>query len=194
MRLVLPDEIPTRRLVLRRWRESDAPQLKAAIDASLAQLQQWMPWAMAEPSPLEVIQQRITKFEAQFDAGEEWLFAIRSGSTGVVLGGAGLHARIGPDGLEIGYWLAADATGKGFATEAAAALTRAALRQPGIQRVQIRCDPLNVASAAVPRRLGYHHRLTILGETLTSSGAPRDTMVWETTRQEMTARAAGEEL
>jgi RimJ/RimL family protein N-acetyltransferase/GNAT superfamily N-acetyltransferase len=179
----IPDEITTPRLLLRRWRKADAPQLKAAIDDNLAHLQRWMPWAMSEPSPIEVIEQRLAGFEAQFDRGVEWLFAIRSRETDRVIGGTGLHPRIGPDGLEIGYWLAADATGKGYATEAADALTRVALRQPGVERVQIRCDPKNVLSAGIPRRLGYDNVLTIENEMFAPTGSLRDTMVWEIRRR-----------
>jgi RimJ/RimL family protein N-acetyltransferase len=43
-----PDRHATARLVLRRWRPADAALMKAAIDASLAHLQAWMPWANAE--------------------------------------------------------------------------------------------------------------------------------------------------
>ena len=176
----IPKTIDTPRLTLRRWRAADAPALKATLDSSLTHLQRWMPWAMAEPSPLEAVQQRIAKFESQFDGGLEWLFAIRSRDTGEVLGGTGLHPRIGPHGLEIGYWLAESATGRGYATEAAEALTRVALEQPGVTHVQIRCDPGNLPSAAVPRRLGYRHVLTIENETFAPTGALRDTIVWQT--------------
>lgn len=176
----VPDTVQTSRLTLRRWRISEAAELKTAIDSSLAHLQRWMPWAMAEPSPLEAIEQRIAKFEAQFDYGLEWLFAIRSRETGEVLGGTGLHPRIGPYGLEIGYWLAQSATGKGYATEAAEALTRVALEQLGVTHTQIRCDPGNVASAAIPRRLRYRHVLTIENETFAPTGSLRDTIVWQT--------------
>ena len=175
----IPDVITTPRLVLRRWLKSDAAQLKAAIDDNLGHLQAWMPWAMAEPSPLEAVEERIAKFEAQFDSGLDWLFAIRSRSADAVLGGAGLHPRIGPDGLEIGYWLQAGALRNGFATEAADALTQLALRQPGVERVQIRCDPKNAASAGIPRRLDFQHILTIENETFAPAGSLRDTMVWE---------------
>ena len=184
MQVTLPAEVLTRRLVLRRWRRSDAAILKAVLDANLAHLQAWLPWAMSEPSPVEVLEERLGLFAQQFDAGEQWLFAIW-GSAERLLGGAGLHPRIGEDGLEMGYWLQADATGQGFMTEAADALTRLALRQTGIERVQIRCDPENAASAAVPSRLGYRHLRTIPNATVKPSGAARDSMVWEITHREI---------
>jgi RimJ/RimL family protein N-acetyltransferase len=66
------------------------------------------------------------------------------------------HRRIGPDGLEIGCWIAQTHFHKGYATEAAAVLTAAALSTVGIRCVEIHHDKANVASAAVPRRLDYH--------------------------------------
>src|SRR5262245_23035718 len=187
MHLALPSELPTPRLLLRSWRKSDAPSLKVALDTNLAHLQEWLPWAMSEPSPIDVLEERLDLFARQFEAGEQWLFAIWSRNGDALLGGAGLHPRIGEDGLEIGYWLKATATGQGFMTEAADALTRLALQQPGIDRVQIRCDPENRPSAGVPRRLGYRHLRTIPKATIKPSGAPRDSMVWEITRDELQA-------
>jgi len=185
MHLALPVEISTPRLLLRRWERADAQTLKTALDANLAHLQAWLPWAMAEPSPLEVLEDRLDLFARQFDAGDQWLFAIWSRSRDELFGGTGLHRRIGDDGLEMGYWLQACATGRGYMTEAADALTRLALQQPCIVRVQIRCDPENAASAAIPRRLGYRHLRTIPKATIKPSGEPRDSMVWEITRDEL---------
>lgn len=189
MNLTFPDEITTRRLVLRRWRPGEAAELKRAIDANLAHLQAWMPWAMSEPSPQDVVEERIARFDEEFTTGVEWLYAIRSRADRAVLGGCGLHPRIGSDGLEIGYWLQASATGQGYVTEAAEALTRAAFRHESIVRMQIRCDPRNGASSAVAERLGYRHIETLIGETTTPTGAPRDTMVWELTRRQFTQRS-----
>jgi RimJ/RimL family protein N-acetyltransferase len=188
MNLALPKELVTSRLLLRSWRRADATTLKTALDGNLEHLQAWLPWAMSEPSPIGVLEERLDLFARQFDTGEQWLFAIWSRSADALLGGAGLHPRIGEDGLEMGYWLQASATGQGFMTEAADALTKLALRQPGIERVQIRCDPENVASAGVPKRLGYRQLATIPNATIKPSGAGRDSMVWEITRDEVFAR------
>src|SRR4030095_7576851 len=114
MHLALPPEISTPRLVLRRWRKTDAAVLKSALDANLAHLQAWLPGAMPRPSPLDVLEERLDLFARQFDAGEQWLFGIWSRPGGELLGGTGLHPCIGEDGLEMGYWLQRQETGRGF--------------------------------------------------------------------------------
>ncbi len=78
-----------------------------------------------------------------------------------LIGGAGLHRRVGPDALEIGYWLRASRVGQGLATEAAAVLTRLAFERCGVIRVEIHVDPANTASLAVADRLGYVREATL---------------------------------
>jgi RimJ/RimL family protein N-acetyltransferase len=51
-----------------------------------------------------------------------------------VVGGCGLHRRIGAGGIEIGYWIHVDAIGNGYATELAGALIRVALQLTDIDR------------------------------------------------------------
>src|SRR5207253_2715522 len=63
------------------------------------------------------------------------------------IGAVGLHTRQGPGTLEIGYWIAAPHTGRGYATAASRALAELALTLPGVEQVQIRCDEANHASA-----------------------------------------------
>ena len=60
------------------------------------------------------------------------------------------------DRVELGYWLDAAVTGRGLATEATRALFDVAAALPGLSHAEIRCDSANTASAAVPRRLGFH--------------------------------------
>ena len=61
-----------------------------------------MPWAMGEPTLVEQIRERLTGFYTQFDRSEEWLYGIFTPDGSAVIGGTGLHKRIGPTGLEIG--------------------------------------------------------------------------------------------
>jgi RimJ/RimL family protein N-acetyltransferase len=179
-----PDRARTERLLIRRWRPGDAAPLKDAVDASLAHLQAWMPWAMAEPTPLAELETRLAGFAADFEAGLAWLYGIFPPDEHRVLGGLGLHPQAASPGgagdvVELGYWLRADATGHGYATEAARAGVDLAGTLPGIRRVEIRCDPRNAPSAGVPRRLGFRQVRTLPDDRMTPEGAPRDSMVWE---------------
>jgi RimJ/RimL family protein N-acetyltransferase len=177
--LSIPERIITDRLLLRCWERTDAPTLRAAIDASLAQLREWLPWAVAEPTPVEELALRLDTFAGRFRAGEDWAFGVFDLRTADVLGGAGLHRREAADALEIGYWLRADVVGRGLATEAVEALADVALGQAGAVRLELRCDPRNARSIAVARRAGFRHVTTLVGNPATPSGEPRDTMVWE---------------
>src|SRR5690606_3323425 len=107
-----------------------------------------------------------------------------------VLGGTGLHTRLGPEALEIGYWIRADAIHQGLATEAAAALTRVAFEGNQVQRVEIHCAPENTRSAAVPRKLGYRHEATLRQRVVAADGTYADAMIWTLLRQEYPASHA----
>ena len=147
-----PEEIDVGRhgLVLRRWRLDDAPALLAAIEASIVELRRFMPWATTDPTLGSVLEFLGTVVEG--DSIGYGLFE----ADGELVGGCGLHDRRGPGILEIGYWVRTDRTGRGYATAVAGALTAVALeRFPEVNRVEIRCDPANVASAAIPPKLGY---------------------------------------
>ncbi|HET9984339.1 MAG TPA: GNAT family protein [Longimicrobiales bacterium] len=183
-----PLRIPTRRLVLRALRPADAPLLERALHASLDHLRPWLDWAVSEPADLASLETRLALFRDRFLAGEEWAYGIFPPAEDELLGGIGIHPGEEPGALEIGYWLRPDVTGRGYATEAAAAATRVGFEDLGARWMEIRCDPANVSSAAIPRRLGYRHTRTLAANTTTPDGRPRDTMVWEITAGEFAAR------
>ena len=175
-------EYHTPRLRLRAWSAADAPAFKAAVDASLDHLRPWLPWAVAEPSPVEAVTGRLAAFAGAFAAGEWWGYGLFD-RAGALLGSASVHRprRPGqvPSVREISYWLRADATGRGYAAEAAGRLVEAALAEPGVLSAQILVDAENQASARVPERLGFTLREHRVGDRLDRDGRPRDTLVWE---------------
>jgi RimJ/RimL family protein N-acetyltransferase len=169
--------IRTARLLLRCWDPSDAPLLKEAIDESIEHLMAWMPWAHNEPEEVGKKVERLRRYRAMFDRSEDFYYGIFDPPQTAVWGAIGLHTRLGEGTLEIGYWIRTSQLRQGLATEAAAALVRVAFEIHGVQRVEIHCDPRNVASAAIPRRLGFVHEATlprrrVFGDEL------RDEMVW----------------
>src|ERR1700758_64154 len=156
-----PYRIETERLVVRCYEPSDAPLLKAAIGSSLEHLRPWMPWAHGEPQTLEEKIELVKFFRANFDTGENFTYGIFAGDEAELLGGTGLHPRIGPGGLEIGYWVRASATRRGVVTESTAALTRVGLEVCEADRIEIRIEPANEASFGVPRKLGFVEEATL---------------------------------
>jgi RimJ/RimL family protein N-acetyltransferase len=67
----------------------------------------------------------------------------------------GLHRRIGPRAIEIGYWTHVAHAGRGYMTAAAKAITDVAEALDNVDRVEIHTDEANVRSAAIPPKLGY---------------------------------------
>jgi RimJ/RimL family protein N-acetyltransferase len=156
-----PYRIETERLVIRCYDPRDAPLLKEAIDSSLEHLRAWMPWADNEPQTLEEKTDLLKGFRSEFDAGENFPYGIFDTGETEVLGGSGLMPRIGPGGLEIGYWVRKSASRHGIATEAAAAQARVGLEICRADRIEIRIDPENVASLGIPRKLGFTEEATL---------------------------------
>lgn len=175
--------ISTPRLLLRPWNPADAPAMVDAMARCADHLRPFMPWAN-DPHDLESVYQRFRKFRSDFDAGVNLIYAIFSPDESVVLGGTGLHARVGADALEIGYWIHADHVRLGFATEAAAALTRVAFEAHGVHRVDIHHDPANVQSEGVPRHLGYVKEATLRARLPLNLGRYPDAVVWTMLREE----------
>ena len=171
--------IDTPRLALRPWRADDAEALSEVFAASHAALERWTPWVLDGSQPLDTLREKLQRYADGFSAGVEWRYAMTARDDGRIVGGASLHPRIGPGALEIGYWLATPETGRGFATEAAAALTAEAFAIREILRVEIRCDPANAASMRVPERLRYRARPAIHHEPPTPGRPGGDVVVWE---------------
>ena len=169
--------IETQRLVLRCWQPEDATRMQKAVAESKEHLLPYMPWAVNEPAPVETKIDLIRKFRASFDRGEDYVYGVFNSDDTRVLGGSGLHTRIGEAGLEIGYWIHRDFVGQGFATELAAALTKVAFELYLVQRMEIHCAVENFASAAVPRKLGYVHEAT-RRRLAFAHGSKSDSMIW----------------
>jgi RimJ/RimL family protein N-acetyltransferase len=184
--------IETRRLVIRCWAPSDAPSLKAAIDASLDHLRPWMPWSLRHPQEVEALVKLLRQWRAEFDLDQDYVYGICNPGEDLVLGGTGLHTRAGAGALEIGYWIHADHIKRGLGTEAASALTRVAFEINQVQRVEIHNDPQNVASAAIPRKLGFVHEATLRQRTTGPEGERRDAMIWTLLASEYPASPAAQ--
>lgn len=173
-----PYAIHTERLVLRCWEPSDAAALKEAVDSSLEHLRPWLPWAEREPEPLEAKVALLRRFRGNFDLGNDFVYGAFDRGDCSVVGGTGLHTRVGDDAYEIGYWIRVSRIGEGLATELSAALTRVAFQVCGVDRVEIRVDPRNERSAAIPRKLGFVEEARLRRRLPGADGELRDSVVY----------------
>lgn len=174
-------------LVLRRWHREDAAILAQAVTESLEHLRPWMPWAAQEPLSLDERTELIDRWEREWLAGGDVLLGVFL--SGSVVGGCGLHRRIGPGGLEIGYWTHPTFLRQGIGSTAARLLTDAAFANKEITHVEIHHDKANEASAAIPRKLGFQ----LIREVPDDPQAPGEVGIsceWRLTRQERSAHGA----
>jgi len=82
-----------------------------------------------------------------------WELAVVRRDDGAVIGACDLTLA-GDAGGDLGYVLARDCWGRGYATEAATALVRAGFEELGLRRIFATCDVDNVASARVLEKVG----------------------------------------
>jgi RimJ/RimL family protein N-acetyltransferase len=132
-------------VTLRVWREEDAEAIAACLDGD----EEIARWLDRVPQPYTA-EDALGYIRSE---GEE-KYAVTEGDTGRVLGSIGLTWQEPRDVAEIGYWLRADARGRGLMTRALRLAARHAL-ESGAARVQLRADVLNVASRRVAEKAGF---------------------------------------
>jgi RimJ/RimL family protein N-acetyltransferase len=178
----LPQPFESERLLFRVPREEDAPAVLDAIHESIEALRAWMPWAQRIPA-LEEQLAHARESRRRFEAGEDLTLYVFEKASGLFVGGSGLH-RIdwSVPRFEVGYWVRARFLGRGYATEAATAVSEAAFDQLGARRVEIRCDDRNLRSARVAERAGFALEGTLRQEARHVDGSLRDTRVYARVR------------
>jgi RimJ/RimL family protein N-acetyltransferase len=182
----IPAMLRTERLCIRRWRSEDAAELAPVLAANAGHLLAWLPERVAAALPEAELATRLAGFAAGFDGDMEWRFGVFSADERTVIGEVCMFPRTATgrvpfelaDRLEVGYWLRNDLTGRGFATEAVAALLELAAAVPGMTRVEIHCDPRNVRSAQMPQRLGFKLEESVSVESGEAGGAGPRLMIW----------------
>jgi RimJ/RimL family protein N-acetyltransferase len=185
-----PEEIDAGPVRLRRWRVEDAGLLLRLVTANLEHLRPWMPWAQDPPAEADE-REFLGRMRQAWERRSDFGFLVErpgDGPEAGPAGGMGLHTRQGEGTLEIGYWIAAASTGRGYATAGARALTDAAFALPGVERVEIRCDEANRPSAAVPRRLGFRLVEVYSRQAVAPAESGRG-MIWAVERGEWPAPA-----
>lgn len=169
--------VETARLNLRCWSPEDAPALRAALEKSDAHLRPWIPFMKDEPRSLAGTIDWLRHHRAAFDLGKNFRFGVFL-TDGQLVGENMLLRRVGPDALEIGYLTHLGFVGRGYATEASAALVKVAFELYKARRVEIHHAAPNAASAAIPERLGFSREATLSDRIEDTEGARHDLVIW----------------
>jgi RimJ/RimL family protein N-acetyltransferase len=181
--LEFPEEFTTERLLIRKPLPGDGKAVFTAIQASLNELKQWMPWAHTNQSEQD-IEANIRDSIAKFITREDLRLHLLDKVTGEFIGSSGLH-RINWEvpKFEIGYWIDTRHSGKGYITEAAEAITCFAFSELHAKRVEIRCDSTNTRSRAIPEKLGFTLEGILISDSISiGTKEPRDTCVFAKTK------------
>ena len=178
MELAKTYKIETARLLIRCYIPGDAAKLQRSINSSTQHLLPWIPWALEDPQEIDWMAKFIRQFRGQFDLGQDSVYGIFDKEEKEILGGTGLHNRVGKDAREIGYWINVDHIGKGYATEAVRALIKCGFEIEGLQRIEIHCSADNTRSYNIPCKLGFTHETTIKSHSPNRHGQIQDEMIW----------------
>ena len=154
----MPDEafteLVSERLILRRFRRGDAASLAAYRTVpEVARFQGW-----EAPYSPERAEQFIRALEAADpDTPGAWFqFAVTARPDAGLLGDCGTGVSLDdPRQVEIGFTIAPDHQGNGYATEAVRRLLDYWFCERGKHRATASCDARNAASARVLRRAGF---------------------------------------
>lgn len=114
-----------------------------------------MPWATREAADRAHQLARVAEADHNWESGLGYVYSVLTTDHGTLVGEIAIHRREGGRSVELGYWIAAGHTGRGYATLASQAMTAVALALPGVDRVEVHCDAANAPSAAIPRKLGF---------------------------------------
>ncbi len=166
----------TERLVLRPFRDSDLePWAALNADPDVTQY-------LGPPLGREDSDRTAWAINASYEAQGFGFLAVERRSDGVFLGACGLSKeKWYPDDLEVGWRLAREYWGHGYATEAAASWLDFAFKEAGLPRVIAVTDTPNVRSIAVMRRLGmsFDHEAV-----LEDDGVPFDATIYSLKAEE----------
>jgi RimJ/RimL family protein N-acetyltransferase len=165
---------------LRPWEAGDAAAVtELCQDPEIAR---WIPFI---PSPYTEADARafIEQSQSTWELEEAYGFAIVE-DAGELLGAIGMRMRRFRTG-HIGYWVAAHARGRGVASDALRALSRWAIEELGLKRLELVTDPENVASQRVAEKAGFRREGILRSALEYRDGSRSDSVVFSLLPEEL---------
>lgn len=163
-------------LMLRPWRDDDAPALFEAVHESIERLGRWLPWC-TPTYDLAAARERVAVCRQAWLDGELYAFAVLE-LGGRLLGSVGLNQlNYAHRFANLGYWVRASAHGRGVAARATRLAAAFGFRELALIRVEIVTDPDNLASRRTAEKAGARFE-SIARHRLWNRDHPRDGAVY----------------
>lgn len=171
-------QLESGRLILQRFSRRDSSTLDEAIRVSLADLNQWLPWARMDYTNGDTTAFIRESIQA-WKEGRAWDYSIRTKEDpSRHVGNVSLWtvSKLGKS-AEIGYWIRSDEVSKGICTEAVDRLLQEAFAAMGYHKVILRIAVGNEPSDRVAEKLGFTKE-GVLREELLIRGNWVDHTLW----------------
>jgi RimJ/RimL family protein N-acetyltransferase len=147
--------IETPRLILRQPAMDDLDAIQKAKLDTWDQLKQWMSWTAEGQDSVDATRDFILKNQQKAEDGSLVFCGFRRDNGAYVIS-TGLHPdKIDPAYLTLGYWVANDQQGHGFASETTNALIRVAFEYFAVPAVTIDHFEGNDRSRNVIQKMGF---------------------------------------
>ncbi len=150
------EQIKGKRIILKKAEKSfmQANISLIEIKNSLMNLRPWLGWATPQYN-VESCYEYLQGCEKEWTEGKGFNYMIQdlSGQFMGMISVLNIHDI--NKSVEIGYWISTRFAGNGYMKEAVKLIEKEFFTQ-GINRIVIRTDALNMKSANVPQKLGYH--------------------------------------
>jgi len=140
------------RVRLRAFRDDDLALVRAASSDPLIPLITSVPTNDSEADALAFIARQHDRLAT----GAGYSFAVADATTDAAVGQIGLWPRaVDPERASVGYWVAADFRGSGYATTALGLLSEWALSAGRFERLELAVEPWNEASWRLAELTGF---------------------------------------
>ncbi len=174
-------ELHDSEIVLREWRLEDVDAVAAAC--SDPEIPRWIPWV-----PVPYTREHAEVYVRQcLEAGDgRYPFAIADAASDGAVGSIDLGLNTHGYRGHVGYWVAEPARGRGVCTRALRVLSRWALEELELQRVELITDPANIASQRVAEKVGYRREGVMRAHLRHLDGRIRDSVMFSLLPGELT--------
>ena len=173
-------------VTLRPWNERDVDAIHAACQDE--EIAYWLP-TLPVPYARSDAREYVRKTKQSWRDGNDAFFAITTVATGDVVGSIGMRCH-GDGRATVGYWVAREARGRGFATRGLKLISNWALDVIGLDRLELIAEPENEASCKVAERAGYRREGVLRSYLETSRRGRRDVVLFSLLPADATTTAS----